>query len=712
MMPPAPPNPGLAARLKDAIVDLRGDLDISRHVFRDGPAYVVRDPITFATHRFDADDYIVLSALRRDWTLGQTFEHLVGIGELERPEEENFYAFVLDLHQRSLLTLPINNADALYQRFEKRRRAERLSRVLGVLFLRVPLVNPDRFLASTLPFFRWLFTTPALLVWVLANAAAIGLAATRWDELTAPVLTVIEGNNLFMLWGALIGLKVVHEFGHAYACKSFGGHVPEMGAFMILFTPVAYVDATDSWTFSKARERAIVTLGGVYFESIVGIIALFVWAATEVSTLHTLAYQIVVLSTVTTAAFNLNPLVRYDAYYLVSDLLAIPNLRARCQEALTGYLKRALFGVKPPPHSHTRRTRIGLALFGLAQAAYRVSMMLSIVAVLVLKFGRIGFLFAAVMLVLGPVKALASLARYVLTSAETAHARLRAVTVTFGSLALALAGAALIPLPWPIDARGVVSFERVDAVRAPVRGVLAAPLPAVGQTVHEGETLATLTNPDLDAHLAGLRAEHQTHEARVLFASLVSPVDGMEAEIDARRLDASVEQTAAELDSLDIKASLPGRILEHRAAGPGATVEQGDPILLYASGRPEAIFHVRGFEFDSLELAAGDSLTCRSAANPERDITGTITHIDRVASAIVDHRVLLAAPQGLVPMLPGSPRATEPYFEIRVALHPADARLAGAEVRASLPSHPRTAAEVLKRRVIRFLNRVKEGAGS
>ena len=176
---PANPTPSLAERLRGVVVQVRGELDISRHVFRDGPAYVVRDPVTFATHRFDPEDYRLLGALRSDHTLGEIFDRLVSHGEITREEEEDFYAFILDLHQRSLLTLPVNNADALYQRFEKRRRAERLSKLLGVLFLRVPLVNPDRFLSRTIGLTRWLFTLPAFIPWaVLRSASAIASSAT------------------------------------------------------------------------------------------------------------------------------------------------------------------------------------------------------------------------------------------------------------------------------------------------------------------------------------------------------------------------------------------------------------------------------------------------------------------------------------------------------------------------------------------------------
>jgi putative peptide zinc metalloprotease protein len=710
---PAPPGaaPSLADRLSGVVVQLRGELDISRHVFRDGPAYVVRDPVTFATHRFEPADYRILGTLRADWTLGQTFDRLVAHGEMTRDEEEDFYAFVLDLHQRSLLTLPVNNADALYQRFEKRRRAEHLSKILGVFFLRVPLVNPDRFLSRTIGLARWLFTLPALIAWALLSLAAIAVAVARFDDLAAPAMSILDGENLLLMWVALIGLKIVHEFGHAYATKAFGGHVPEMGAFFILFTPVAYVDATDSWTFPSARRRAIVTLGGVYFESIVGALAVFVWAVTETSTLNAFAYQVIILATVTTAAFNLNPLLRYDAYYLLSDLLAIPNLRARCQEALAAITKRVAFGLRAAPSGEPLPVRPGLAAFGFAQLAYRAVMLLTITTVLVLKFGMLGIALASVMVGLTLFKSVTTVARYVLASDETAPVRFRASFATFGLAGVALAAVLMVPIPWPVRVNGIVSFERTDTLRAPAGGTLVELPVRAGETVHGGELLAVLEDHDARTELAALLEEIETAGHRVAAASAESPAEAVQAHAESARLQARLDFLRDDEDRRRVRAPETARVLEVFTPHRGLRVEAGDPVFTIGAGAPEAVFHVRAFEFDTVRLAEGDPLGFRSSASPDRALEGVVTHISPVGGRDVPPAVLRAAPGGLVPISPADGRTTEPYFEIRVRLHPRDAELAGAGLVSRLPTAPRTTAAVIGRRVSRFLNRVKEGAG-
>lgn len=708
----APAQPSIADRLRDVVVSLRGELDISRHVFRDGPAYVVRDPVTFATHRFDPDDYRVIAALRQDTTLSQTYSQLVAHGVLTDEDEEDFYALILELHQRSLLSLPVNDADTLFQRFERKRRAEHLSKILGVFFLRVPLINPDQFLARTLPLFRWLFTTPAFIAWLLLATAAGIVAFSRFDELSAPVLTMLDGNNVYMLFAALLGLKVIHEFGHAYACRSFGGRVPEMGVFLVLFTPLAYVDATDSWTFTKTRRRAIVTLGGVYFESIIGAIAVFVWAATDASTLNTLAYQVVVLATVTTTLFNLNPLLRYDAYYLVSDLAGVPNLRARCQEAVAGLFKRVLFGLKQSADGEPVPLHPGLTTFGLAQISYRVVLMITISTVLVMKFGGVGLIMAILLNSLTLGKSFIKLVRYLISSEEIAPVRVRAIFTTATATAGLTAGVLLLPMPWPINARGVVSFESVSTLRAPQRGVLTALPVRQGQTLRLGSPIATLYNPELETRQHTLLAEHDLANARRTLAATYSPSEAAKTQLASQQTASQLEDVGLHLASLEVTAPADGRVLELAVRKTGVSLQQGEPIAVYGSGAPEAVFHIRAAEFESLQLALGDAVVCRSPVFPTREITGTVIYIGRTGTRTISADTARLAPGGLVPLNAATGHAADPYFEVRLRLAPDDAELAGSELRAQLPSLPRTTATLLDRRIRRFLNKMKEGSGT
>lgn len=705
-----PTQSGMADRLREVVVAVRGDLDISRHTFRAGPAYVVRDPITFMSHRFDSEDYLVINAIRGDATLGQVFDQLVNSGVLNSEDEESYYEFILDLHQRNLLSLPINDADTLYQRFERRRRAENFGRVLGVFFMKIPLFNPNQTLSRTLPLFRWLFTLPGLVMWLLLVATAGAVVFARADDLSSPVLAMLEGNNIFMLVAALIGLKVVHEFGHAYACRSFGGYVPEMGIFLMLFTPLAYVDATDSWGFSKTHHRAIVTLGGVYFESIVGALAVFVWAFTDPSALNTLAYQIMILSTVTTALFNLNPLLRYDAYYLVSDLSGIPNLRKRCQESVANMLKRVCLGVKINSEGDQISFSPGLVLFGLAQMGYRSIVMITISTVLVMKFGSAGLVLAIVLNGMTLCKGLFTIVKYVVSSAEAAAVRFRAVAITASAFAIVVIGVSLIPIPRSIDSNGVISFENVTAIRAPAPGVLVGLHVQIGDLQRQGDSLAVIENSDMQSRFEGLKADADTGLNLVRLASMTSPGDAL-AEL-ARTSTIEFQRDQAELDMqrLHITAPADGRVLELLVQNQGGYVERGEPIMILGTGEVEAVFHLRAVDFQSIELVVGDQIICRSPAYPGVDMMGEVTRIGQVAAREIDPRITRAAPQGLVPINSATGAVIDAFFEVNLRLPQVDAEFAGSQLKAKFSSKPITIAQMLERRIKRFLNRVKQSS--
>lgn len=707
-----PAQPGVADRLREVVVAIRSDLDISRHMFRAGPAYIVRDPITFSSHRFDPEDYLVLNAIRGNNTLGEVFSQLVASGTLLEEDEESFYEFVLDLHQRNLLSLPINNADTLFQRYEQRRRAENIGRIMGIFFMKVPVCNPNQLLGRTLPYFRWLFTLPGLFMWFLLVSAAGVVVVSRSGDLSSPVLAMLDGNNVYLLVGALIGLKVVHEFGHAYACRAFGGYVPEMGVFLVLFTPLAYVDATDSWSFSKTHRRAIVTLGGVYFESIVGAFAVFVWALTEPSTLNTLAYQVMILSTITTALFNLNPLLRYDAYYLVSDLTGIPNLRKRCQEAVADLPKRVLFGLKTNKDGDPIDPSPGLVSFGLAQMGYRAVVMITISTVLVMKFGGVGIVLAIVLNGITLAKGLITIIKYVISSPEVEGVRFRAISITAGALLIAITGIGMLPIPQTIDSNGVISFEHVTAIRAPAPGKIVELPEDIGSLQRLGDPLAVIENQEMKSNLEGLVADAETGVGLVRLASITSPGDAIAELNNNAQIESQRDHADLNIQKLQLPAPADGRVLELIAQSKGLYVRQGDPILLYGSGEIEAVFHIRAMDFQSIELEIGDEVICRSPAYPNLDIKGQVTRIGQLATREIEPRILNAVPQGLVPMNSATGAVIDSFVEINLRIPELNTDLVGSELKAQLPAQPITIAQMIERRVKRFLNRVKQSSSN
>lgn len=702
-------TPSLATQLRNVVVSPRTELGVTRHVFRSGPAYVLRDPITFKTHRFDPPDYQILSLLDRSSTLGDTFASLVEADLLMPEDESRFYEFVVDLHQRNLLSLPLADGAVLYKRYERRRRAENASRAMGIFFLRIPLVNPDRFLSRTVPVFRWLFTTPAMIAWALLATVSLFVAVARADDLAAPMLTMFSGGNLVLLWLVLIGLKVVHEFGHAYACKAFGGHVPEMGAFFVLFTPLAYVDATDAWSFPSTRQRAAVSLAGVYFESMVGALALFVWAFTGPSTLNTIAYQTVLLATITTALFNLNPLLRYDAYYLASDLSGVPNLRARCESAVASVAKRLFFGIQTDDLGQSERASWPLVCFGLAQLGYRVVIMTTIATVVVMKFGSIGIALAATLIGMTVGKAMFTLGRFIAASDQLHGRRLRASATTLLVASFLIVGTLSVPLPWPAHARGISTFAAVETIHAPSDGVIDASEVRPGHRARAGDRLLAVNNPDMQSTRDAMSAEYRAARAQAIQGVLQSPAAAASTQAREHASLALLTQASRDLDRLEVSATRALQITAVHQPRTGAHVRRGQPLLDVGYGDREAVLLVSEQVMERLTLRTGDEIVCRSPTMPGEKFTGIVISITPYGSKRLDSRTLPLADAISLAIDPATGMSAEPQFMIRLALPAAYAPPANSTIIAQLPVRWMTTGSVLHRRFSLFMNKINRG---
>lgn len=639
--PPAPPD--LASRLARITVGVRDDLEITRHVDRGVPTYVVTDPVTFQSHAFSIEDYEILVGIRPETSLGDHFAALVARGHLASSEETEFYRFIVRLHGLGLLSLPISNADAILERAERQRRQARRQLGMGFLFLRVPLWNPDRFLERTAFTGRLLFSRPMAAVWAVVVAAAVVVLIRRWSEVPAAIESAFSIKSLATMWIMLVALKVVHEFGHAWACRRFGGAVPEMGACFILFTPCAYVDASAAWTFSRRWPRILVSLAGMYFELFVAAIAALVWAAAEPGFVRDVAFQVVLLASVTTIGFNINPLMRFDGYYVLSDALHMPNLQSRAFAAIGGIGRRWLLGLPDDERRDTSAslgTRATLMVYGVGVSMYRVVLVVAISTLLALRFGWIGLVMAMVYVASAVVWKLGRLLRWLWTSVETAPVRFRAVVGSLAIFALVAAGFTGLPVPRTIHATGVVAAEESIVLRAPADGVVGPAAVAPGDHVASGAPLLVVGAPDLDRAVVRGRTEAMESGVRALAARAGgSPGEfawrWRQSEFDRSSAD-DAERRAGERAITAPVAGVVVSVSGWRDVGQG--LRAGDPLVSLAAGAPEIEFVLTASELLAVDLHPGSPVRCRVSAEPESVRAAVVRSVTRIPTGdgIVD----------------------------------------------------------------------------
>ena len=660
-------QPDLASRLRAVRVGLRDDLEVSRHVFRGESAYIVRDPVTFQSHRFGVADYEILVRLNTAHTLGDIFESLVKSESLDREAEQDFYQFVFSLHRLGFLNLPFSDEKLLYKRHKGRQESKRKALWMSVLSLQIPLVNPNAFLARTLHLAAWAFTPRFFFAWCLLIASAAWMGFARRDELLQPLDGILATGNLLVMWTTLVLLKVIHELGHAYACKRLGGDVPEMGITLIMLTPCAYVDATASWGFGRKLDRIIVALAGMYFELTIAAIAMFVWALTEPGIVHAAAYNVIFLASATTILFNINPLMRYDGYYILSDLVEIPNLRQRATESFTRLMKHLALGL---PSSGPRQSwilTVKLIAFGAASAAYRLMMIVGITTILSIKFGAIGLLGGFGYVAMIAASKVRKLVEFASRSEETAAVRRRAVVLSVAACVVAPLALLALPIQSAIQAPAVVGAESETVLRARapafVRDVPAPP----GRTVVAGETLVRLDNDDLTQ--ARLEAQTRVDVAK-LRRDAKQAKEAAVAQQESMRLGSAERELSRRVEdeqSLTVRAPLTGRSVEGLMAGDvGRFVPPGTPLATIVSGTPRLRVILTESELAAAAPNAGDRVVFRAAGAAQRDLHGRVERVEPLGDRRVAIPSLTLIGGGDIAVDPATGESTQPYFQVLI----------------------------------------------
>ncbi|MBK7641965.1 MAG: hypothetical protein IPJ19_02780 [Planctomycetes bacterium] len=706
--------PGLALRLREVQVGLRADLETARIVFRGEVAYVVRDPLTLGSHRLGIEEYQVLVALRPDRTLGEICAELVRQGRIAPGEEESFYVFVFQLHRLGFLALPLSDEKMIYKRAQAKREQKRTKWLTAFFYYPVPLCNPDAFLRRTAIVGRVLFSWPAFFVWLAVVALAAFVALRNQGEFSQPLGNIFSNGNLPLLWITLIGLKVFHEFGHAYATRRFGGSVPEMGVNLVMFTPAAYMDASSSWTFPKHSQRLLVCLAGMYVELFLAALALLAWSVLEPGLARNLAHNVVLLASLVTIGFNANPLTRYDGYFALSDLLQIPNLHQRASQYIAQQCKRLFLGLRTPgPHTSVA-LGIALAAFGISASIYRLLLVTGISAAIASRYYSLGILLALVYFGRTLLRFCTRVFPYLWSSKETGPIRRRAIAVGLGVFGLGPLLCLCIPLPARVLVPGAVTAEREFVVRSATAGVLAQAPPPERSLVGAGRTLARLEDPALELEVEQARARVRAIQAqeRDSFAH-----DPNAARGDAERLESAREElrlASERLDALDVRSTAAGTLvhsLDERELG--RYLPRGSPIATLSAGEPRVRAILSQDEFVLSRPLPGQPVAFRPAGDPAHAIPGRVTRVVEGGTRELDAEslALAEASQGTI-ALDARQRSTErAHFEVVVAL---DRPLPLAQSYGStgvlrMPARREFLGELVWRKLLLFTHRLRAG---
>ena len=496
---------------------LRSHVRIDRHQYRGEDWYVIQDGFTGRHHRFSPEAYQLVGMMDGRRSLDQIWEAACARLGDHMPTQDEVIDLLARLYRSDLLqTSAILDFSDLHQRREQGRRGRLVAFLASPLAMRIPLIDPDRFLTKTLPWMRPFLGWQAFAVWAVVVGAAAVLAALNWQALSSDFTdALLSMENLLLISLIYPLLKVLHEFGHAYLVKNEGGEVHEMGVMFLVFMPLPYVDASASTAFRDKRRRMAVGAAGILVELFVASVMLFVWLNVEPGAVRALAYKAMLVAGVSTLLFNGNPLLRFDAYYVLSDWLEIPNLAQR-GTAYLGYLfQRHLFGMADAesPARGKGEARWLLA-YALASFAYRCFISLRIIIFVAGKFFFIGILLAmwavAMMLVMPAWR----VAYFLVKDSRMHSKRPRILLAVLVPLALLAGFLTLVPVPLYTACEGVIWVPEESRVYASASGVVEAVVAPAGTVVAPGDPLLRSADPLLETRVRLLLARKEEYQAR------------------------------------------------------------------------------------------------------------------------------------------------------------------------------------------------------
>ncbi|WP_446621684.1 site-2 protease family protein [Variovorax sp. LARHSF232] len=458
----------------------------------------IHDPL--AQRFFEVDRGVV--EMLAQWPAGTVgaMRDAVARATGRRPAEQDVKALIEFLMAHELVrAMPQHSYAQARQRAARQNTAWSQRLLHGYLFFKVPLARPDAFLRRTLPCVSFCFK-PAFWVFLAAlGLFSLYLVSRQWERFlsTFPDMFSIAGMATFGLSLALI--KTLHELGHGYTAVRMGSRVTTMGVAFIVMTPVLYTDTTDAWRLPDRRQRVLIDAAGMAVEIMVAVLASLAWVFLPDGALRHAAFALATTGWVLSVLVNINPLMRFDGYYLFSDLMGYPNLQERSFAMGRWYLRELLFGYgdgqPEPAHGRGKWFLVG---FAYATWVYRVLLFLGI-ALLVyhLFFKLLGVALFAVEIAWFIVLPIWRELRVWLARRRESGARVRITAV----VALALLGALLVPMPYTVRIPAVLSA----AEQAPVFASQPARLEEVhvhpGQAVRAGQVLLTLTAPLIDQQL-------------------------------------------------------------------------------------------------------------------------------------------------------------------------------------------------------------------
>ena len=663
-------------RIAEARIGLLPSVQVQRQRFGGADWYVLQDRFTQRFFRLTPQAWRFVSRLSPRRTVDQAWREALEQFPADAPSQHEVIQLLGQLHQSNLLYFRSQPDSAeIFDRYRQFKQRELYGKLLGFLYLRIPLWNPNDWLDAIRPLVRAVVSLPAAMLWLIVVAIGAKAVVENLPQIADQSQGVLALDNLVWLYVCMAGMKVLHELAHAFVSKRYGGEVHVFGVMLLVLAPLPYVDATSSWAFRSRYERALVGAVGVLAELFMAAVGAIIWANTGPGLVHTLAFNVMLLGSVSSLLFNGNPLLRFDAYYVLCDLVDIPNLYQRANQQWLYFADRYLLGTRDAKGpAIDRREWWWLTLYGALSFGYRMLVVLLVLEYVADQWFLLGVVFAITTFIMLVAIPLGKLFGH-LTGQAVARNRTRAIFASTAGLLIPVLLLSLLPWRDAIRAPGVIESVSANAVFSGTAGRLVALHARNGDRVKAGQLIAQLSNPELDFEVLAVR--HQVTETELLRNQALAgaPADVQPLQRRLIMLRERLTELEFRQSQLTVVARHDGTFVAPRARERlGSWVPRGESLgEVVDLDNLRFVAVVTQQQADELFASTIVSVAVRLHGQVDREVQSTDFNIlpyqrQRLASVALGW-----TGGGSIPVRQDDQRgemAAEPFFELRVRLDP------------------------------------------
>lgn len=635
-------------------LQLRRDLVFRRQVYGDQVCFVIEDPVRSMFHRIGPAEYTFVSLLDGQTSVAEAVSETASrAGECAFTETQAaaFCSWLVDSGLAQ--TKQSVNAARLIQAAETTAAGKRRER-LNPLMVKVPLGNPEHLLQKLTPWMSWFFGPVGACLWCIVVVTGLIHLTMEWDQLSvAPAL--FSADNWIWLAATWLLLKTLHEAAHGVACQRFGGRSSDGGLLFLLFVPLPYIDVSTSWRFGSACKRIIVAAAGMYVEVFVAAVAMLIWVQVDSPAVRHHAVNVMITAGLTTLLFNLNPLMKFDGYHILCDVLQAPNLAVHGQQDLRFRANRLFFGVGERAPDWPEGHQLLIRTYGVAAFGWKIFVCLSLSLAAEQLFHGAGMIFAAAALVLWVVVPVIKLTKYVvLGDPVNPPQRLRFLTISVCGLLSVFAAWCWLPWVERLRLPAIVAYEPATVVRAGVSGFVQQVPVQAGGMVDPNDILMVLSNPDLESRIIQM-------ELAIQQSRLASTGYHRRGELAALQVEQETEQALADRleqllhqqKQLTVRAPVGGQIVTRRVADlQGRWVSAGTELVSLGHRQDLSVeFLISQDELAAVTRHSTKSVSVVIAGDELSDRKGMVEAITPTATTTVKHPALAASFGGPVPVL-------------------------------------------------------------